>query len=137
MHPKNGVTIKPAVYVRYALLSLLELVVVGFILFIVRRWLGISEWLFWSLVAGWVAKDVVLFPFVWRAYDQEAPRTADAMTGEVGIARDRLDPSGYVRVRGELWKAEREADGPPIEAGCRVRVRRREGLTLFVAPEEA
>jgi membrane-bound ClpP family serine protease len=47
-----------------------------------------------------------------------------------------LDPSGYIQVRGELWKAVRAGDGPPIEAGSLVRIHHREGLTLYVAPAD-
>lgn len=34
-----------------------------------------------------------------------------------GIAKEKLDPSGYVQVRGELWKAEVWGGGPPVDAG--------------------
>lgn len=121
---------------RYIALGLVELVVVILVLVVARRWVAISDALFWGLIIAWLAKDVALFPFVWRAYDQDAPSAAGAMVGAFGIAKDRLDPSGHVRVRGELWKAEREGEGPPIEAGTRVRIRRMEGLTLYVAPAE-
>jgi len=59
------------------------------------------------------------------------------MVGERGIVKGPLDPSGYVQVRRELWKAEREGDGPSIEAGSRMRIHRREGLTLYVIPDES
>jgi membrane protein implicated in regulation of membrane protease activity len=133
--PKTS-AIKPSVYFRYIGLGAIELVVVVLVLVVVQRWLAISEWLFWSLIVGWIAKDAVLFPFVWRAYDQDAPSAAGSMIGARGIAKDRLDPSGYVQVRGELWKAEREGDGSPIERGCSVRIRRMEGLTLYVSPDD-
>ena len=131
--------IKPAVYLRYALLCAIELGVVALLLVVVRQWVVLSQWIFWGIVAGWLAKDVVLFPFVWRAYDPDAPGTAwrGAMIGERGIATERLDPAGYVRVRGELWKAECLGGGPPIEVGRPVRVQCREGLTLYVVPEDA
>jgi len=122
--------------IRYIALGLVELVVVILVLVVVRHWVAISDALFWGLVAAWLAKDAVLFPFVWRAYDQHAPSAAGAMVGERGIAKGRLDPSGRIQVRGELWQAEREGDGPPIEAGARVRIRRMEGLTLYVRPED-
>lgn len=138
MLPKIRFSIKPAVYLRYGLLCAIELVVVVLLLVVTRQWVGLAPWLFWMIVAGWAVKDLVLFPFVWRAYDPDAPGTGRraGMVGERGMAKERLDPAGYVQVRGELWKAQRQGGGPPIEAGCRVRVQAREGLTLFVEPED-
>jgi membrane-bound serine protease (ClpP class) len=56
------------------------------------------------------------------------------LVGLVGEARGLLAPEGPVSVKGTLWRA-RTMDGP-IPAGARVRVRRVEGLTLRVEPEE-
>lgn len=46
---------------------------------------------------------------------------------------NELDPSGTVRMRGELWHAESESD-EVIKEGTLVKVIRQEGLTLFVRP---
>jgi membrane protein implicated in regulation of membrane protease activity len=51
------------------------------------------------------------------------------------MAKDRLSPTGYVLVRGELWRGEVERGYPAIEAGAPVRVQRVRGLTLLVRPE--
>jgi membrane-bound serine protease (ClpP class) len=62
-----------------------------------------------------------------------APVTGqDEMIGQVGVARETLDPRGQVFVHGELWQAQ--SDGDPIPAGSRVRVESVDGLTLRVAP---
>ena len=137
--PKKRSAIKPAVYGRYGVLCAVELVALALVLVVVRQWTALPGWLFGGIVAAWIVKDVVLFPFVWRAYDPEAPGVtrSGGMTGARGIAREVLDPCGYVQVRGELWKAERADGSPPIAAGSRVRVVRREGLTLFVTAEDA
>ena len=87
------------------------------ILIIIQHWIILPAWLFWGIIGFWIIKDVVLFPVVWRAYDWERPGRSRSMVGEYGVARDRLAPSGYVQVRGELWRAEKLGDGPPIEAG--------------------
>jgi membrane protein implicated in regulation of membrane protease activity len=42
-----------------------------------------------------------------------------------------------VQVRGELWRAEKLDDGPPIEAGQPVQIIKMEGLTLFVEQRNA
>ena len=79
-----------------------------------------------------IAKDVVLFPFVWKAYDPGSPDGIETMTGAFGVAEERIAPEGYVRVRGELWKARTTDSRNIIEKGVRVRVIGGEGLTLSV-----
>ena len=124
------------IYLRYILLNIPGLVAVVLILIIIQHWVVLPAWLFWSVIAFWVVKDVVLFPFVWRAYDWNRAGRSDSLIGERGIAKERLAPSGYIRIRGELWRAERFGEGPPIEAEQPVRVKKMEGLTLFVVPEK-
>ncbi|MEE9613018.1 MAG: NfeD family protein [Desulfatiglandales bacterium] len=124
------------VVLRYALLQVPGVVLLILIFILARRWIDISPWLFWVILALWVTKDVILFPFVWRAYDWDRPKEGNSMVGERGIAKDRLSPSGYVQVRGELWKVEVMEGGHPIERGEVVRVRGIRGLTLLVKPDD-
>lgn len=120
------------IYLRYILLNIPEFVAVILIWAIVQHWVVLPVWLFWCIIIFWIVKDAVLFPFVWRAYDWERAGRSRSMIGEHAIARERLAPAGYVQIRGELWRAEKIADGPPIEVGQRVRIVKMEGLTLFV-----
>ena len=122
------------VYIRYILLNIPELTVVVLILIIIKHWVVLPVWLFWSIIGLWIVKDALLFPFLWRAYDWDRSERPGAMIGAQGIARERLAPSGYIRIHGELWRAERLGEGPPIEAGQAVRVEKAEGLTVFVIP---
>jgi membrane protein implicated in regulation of membrane protease activity len=125
------------VALRYALLQLPGLALVIIITILARRYLDIPPLYAWGIVVLWVLKDVVLFPFVWRAYDTEAQGRAGTMIGARGVANDRLAPTGYVRVRGELWQAELMEGAQPIEKGERVRVENVRGLTLLVRPDQA
>ncbi len=84
----------------------------------------------------WIAKDVVLFFFTWRAYDTTAAKPGRSMVGARGITQNRLAPSGFIHIRGELWKAEVWGRGRPIEIGEKVKVRDIKGLTLIVQPED-
>jgi membrane protein implicated in regulation of membrane protease activity len=121
--------------VRYMLLQLPAVVLLGLILLLVEQWLDIPGWLVWGLLALWVAKDVILFPFVWRAYDWDSAGDASSMVGARGVAKERLAPTGYVRVCGALWQAEVTGGGPPINEGEGVRVLGIRGLTLLVRPD--
>ena len=122
------------IYLRYILLNIPGLSAVILILIIIQHWVVLPGWLFWSIIVFWIVKDALLFPFVWRAYDWERPGPSRSMIGERGIAKERLAPAGYVQIHGELWRAVKIDDGPPIEAGQSAKIVKMEGLTLFVEP---
>lgn len=120
--------------IRYTLFQVPGIVLLVLVLILVRRWMEIPFWFFWGMIVLWVAKDVIMFPFVWRAYDPDHSQYPNSLIGSHGTAQDRLAPSGYVRIRGELWKAEVWGSDPPIEKGKSVRVMEVRGLTLIVLP---
>lgn len=120
------------IIVRYVLLQLPALAVLVVLLVLVKRWIDLPSWFIWGLIGLWIAKDIALFPLTWRAYDQDRARAASSMVGVRGIAEERLAPSGYIRVHGELWQAELAADSHPVERGERVRIQGIRGLTLLV-----
>ena len=122
------------IYIRYILLNIPGLAAVVLILIIIQNWIAMSDWLFWSIISFWIVLDVVLFPLTWRAYDRGQPGRSRSMIGESGIARERLEPSGYVRVHGELWRAEIIDGNVPVEKGRFVEIVKMDGLTLFVEP---
>jgi membrane protein implicated in regulation of membrane protease activity len=119
---------------RYTLLQLPGLALLILILILVQQWVDLPAWIVWGSIVVWVAKDAILYPFVWRAYDRDLPQGVNSMVGVRGITNDRLAPSGYIHIRGELWKAEVMEGNPPIEKGEDVRVRGVRGLTLIVQP---
>jgi len=120
---------------KYVLLQLPGLLALIFLLKLIQRWFAIPEWLFWISIVIWVVKDAILFPFVWRAYDSGRPED-EKMVGARGVAKERLDPSGYVFVRGELWRAVLMKGSPTIEEGEGVLVHAKEGLTLVVQSDK-
>jgi membrane protein implicated in regulation of membrane protease activity len=124
------------VIIKYSLLQLPALVFLAFILYLIRLWVQMPAWLIWGMVGLWVVKDVMLFPFVWRSYDQNRLGDVNSMVGLYGIAKNSLAPSGYVEVHGELWRAEVVQGAPFVESGGGVRVKEIRGLTLIVQPEQ-
>ena len=135
MKPKKE-KIPRSVYIRYTFMNLPGVAAFIAVLLIIRHWVELPGWLFWVLVTCWVAKEAVLFPFVWRAYEPNDASLTGALVGECGIVKKRLAPSGYVQVRGELWRAEPLDGGPPLEIDRLVRIEKMEGLTLYVVPDE-
>ena len=123
------------IYLRYILLNIPEFAAMILILIVIQYWVVIPVWLLWSIIGFWIVKDVILFPFIWRAWDWDRAGKSRAMIGERGVAKEKLIPAGYVKIRGELWRAEKIGEGPPIEEGQPVRVKKMEGLTLFVVPD--
>jgi membrane protein implicated in regulation of membrane protease activity len=120
------------IFVRYMLFQVPGVVLLYLLLVLAQRVVVLPTWFIWSLVALWVIKDLILFPVVWHAYDQERRDDPSSMVGCRGIAEDRLDRSGYIRVHGELWKAEVMGNSPSIGKGEKVTVRGIRGLTLLV-----
>lgn len=131
-HGTRGLSTR--VVLKYALLQIPGLALLILILLFIQRWVDLPLYFFWGSVILWIAKDAILFPFVWRSYDSRGEGAADTLLGEKGIAKERLAPSGYVQVRGELWRAKAIGDHP-IEKGDRVLVLSISGLTLLVTSD--
>ena len=120
------------VVLRYALIQVPFTALVTVVLIWVRKWVDLPIWFICGLIAFLVIKDIVLFPFVWRAYDPDSPGLTNTMEGARGIALNDLHPSGYVEIGAERWQAEVIEGSPPIRRGQAVRVREIQGLTLIV-----
>jgi membrane protein implicated in regulation of membrane protease activity len=123
----------PAAIIRYVLLELPGLALLIVVVVLLRKWLDLPGLFAWSVVGLWVAKDIVLFPFLWRMYHPDPGPDRYDMVGRTGIALSRIDPQGHVRIQAEIWKAVRPSGTPPIGKGAAVRVTGIEGLRLTVA----
>ena len=86
----------------------------------------------WIILIVWLIKDIVMYPFVWRAYDPEFNKVEHQMKGMTGIVSKTLDPLGTIKVNGELWRAETMDSGETIKKGVRVVIEAIKGLTLIV-----
>ncbi|MBW1931606.1 MAG: hypothetical protein JRI56_00980 [Deltaproteobacteria bacterium] len=94
------------IMVRYILLQIPGTALLVLILIQLRNWFDLPAWSAWGLVVISVAKDVILFPFVWRAYDWDRQGETHLMVGKRGT----------------------------IEKGEAVWVKEMQGLTLLVRP---
>lgn len=119
---------------KYVLIQIPDFALLVVILFLLEKWIDLSLWLAGSIVVLWIIKDILLYPLLRRSYAGCSSKD-HPMIGERGIARDRLDPSGYVWVRGELWRAEAANNSGPIEEGEALTVQHARGLTLQVVPD--
>ncbi len=123
---------QPRVLITYALLQIPGLVAVTLALIIFQPLVELSLWHKGTIIGLWVLKDVALYPFVWRAFAWHSMSDVQVLVGAEGTAEERLDPTGYVRVHGELWKAETVRKGTAIEKGTVVSIRGMRGLVLLV-----
>jgi membrane protein implicated in regulation of membrane protease activity len=122
-----------AVLIRYTLFQVPSLLLLGAVLYLLHRWLDLAAWISWGILALWIAKDVLLFPFLWRSY-RPGGGDGDSMIGLAGTARVALTPVGKVEVRGEIWHAELSPGSPHLNAGAQVTISAVQGLKLVVEP---
>ena len=87
-----------------------------------------------ALFVLWFLKDVVAYPFVRHAYEDNGRTRIEELLGSRGEVQRELAPLGFIRVRGELWRAEVADGAPPLAAGVPVIVRAARGMTLVVEP---
>ncbi len=120
------------ILIRYYLFQIPGWLLAGALVTVLHLWLGLSVWVALTIVGVVVLKDIACYPFLRKAYQWEASGAAQ-LAGLRGVARDTLDPAGYVYVRGELWHARIEDGAPAIPTGSEVKVIRGRRMTLTVA----
>lgn len=99
-----------------------------------HRHAGVPLWAAAGLPLAWVIKDYALYPFLRFAYEADQRRPIERLIGVEGAAVEPLAPDGYVRVRGELWRARRVPADDAVSPGDTVEVVGIEGAMLLVSP---
>jgi membrane-bound serine protease (ClpP class) len=97
---------------------------------------GVSISMAVAVTLPFAAISVLLMRLVLRSRKWKPAVGAEEMLAERGIAIEGLKSGveGMIRIHGETWRAIATQDVP---AGATVRVRRIEGLKLFVEPASA
>jgi membrane protein implicated in regulation of membrane protease activity len=123
------------VVLRYAALQVPGNLVVLTLVLAAWEWLDIPGWMTWAVPLGWVAKDALMFPLVWRAYEPDDRSGPGGLNGSIVLVQEELSPAGWVRRGPELWRAELvDGAGAAVPPGTEVRIVRVEGLVLRVEP---
>ncbi len=119
---------------KYLLFQVPGIVIVFGALWLLWPVTGLPVWMGAATAAGWVIKDLALYPLVRGAYEGRVPTGAARLVGARGVARERIEPDrgGYVVVRGERWRARPAEGTAAIEAGTRVVIEDSAGLELTV-----
>ena len=119
---------------RYLVFQIPEWLITGVIALALWRWQIVPLWLSAIGVVAWVIKDLVLYRYVRSAFERDHRVGAALLIGHKGIASGKLAPNGYVRVRGELWRAVARQDEPEIAAGTMVEIVAADGMEVVVRP---
>lgn len=98
------------------------------------HWEYLPAWLAAIGFFGWVLKDLLMYPLLRRAYETDVKSGSAALVGARGIAEQELAPQGYIRVRGELWRAVAAPPHQAVSAGAEVEIVSADGMRLFVRP---
>lgn len=123
------------VILRYFLFQLPPLLLFSVILYWLQISLNFSLYVIYVMICAWVIKDIIMFFFVWRAYEWPSGIKALTLRDDFGQAVEDMQPDGYIRVGGELWHAKLANAEVQVRAGDRVKIIRQAGLTLIVEPE--
>lgn len=118
---------------RYLLFQLPEWGLVVLLLVALNRFTDAPTWLLVACGAGFVIKDVALYPWMRRAYEHVGSDPGENLVGRQGVATSAVAENGWVRVDAELWRAE--AGAGEIAKGTRVRVQALDGHVLVVEPD--
>jgi len=94
---------------------------------------GVSVGMAVAVTLPFAAISVFLMRLVLRSRRWKPAAGAEEMLGEHGVATNGLHSGseGMIRIHGETWRAVADSD---VAAGEAVRVRKIEGLTLYVEP---
>jgi len=124
------------VWLRYLLLQAPGWAAVALASEVLHRWIGVSRGLGAAVLGAWVLKDLLLFPWVRKAYEVGDSEAARRIVGARGTVARRLAPDGWIRVGGELWRATTQP-GSVLEAGTDVMIVDVDGLELRVELAES
>lgn len=123
-----------SVFLRYLLFQVPGWILAAVILAVLVGTETLPGWIAGGLAAALVAKDLLVYPRLKRAYENTPTDGADAMRGSLVQTETVLDPTGYVWFGAERWRAHLTDSTLRVEAGETVRVCEVKRLTLLVEP---
>ena len=114
----------------------------GWILAAVGGWwlyrtIGVPVWAAAGVLVAWVIKDFALYPSLRSAYELNHTMPVERLVGARGLATQPVAPTGFVRVRGELWRAEAEGPDASIAQGDEVEITGVNGMRLIARRVDA
>jgi membrane protein implicated in regulation of membrane protease activity len=134
-------------FARYLALQIPSWTMAALAAWALHYWLDLSTVWGIAIVLAFLAKDLLLFPFVRRAYEHDPHEPGKGLIGRDAEVVVDLDGEGWVKLGAERWRArlvdqerpQLDDDGPAtrIPAGTRVRVHGLRRHTLLVSLSDA
>jgi membrane protein implicated in regulation of membrane protease activity len=119
-------------FIRYLLFQIPGWLLLSLVLWLLVTWVIVPLWAGTVVFAAWVFKDLAVYPWVQRAYQIDEKTGTEKLIGAKAIAQERLDPEGYVKLNGELWKARVNSHQQSIPPQAIVKVQAARGMILIV-----
>ena len=91
-------------------------------------------WIVIALLAGFPIFAYMMYRIGHPTILYKEVSAPESIVGQIGTVEKRLDPEGYIKINGELWRSLAE-DGP-IKEGEEVTVTAIEGLRLTVVKRD-
>lgn len=117
--------------IKYLLFQIPGWIIAAAILTALVHWEFFTKGIAVLCFFGWLLKDLLLYPFFRRAYEPGVTGSA-RLVGSKGIAEGDLTPRGYIRVRGELWRAVASPADHVLRSGTEVEIIGAERMEVFV-----
>jgi membrane protein implicated in regulation of membrane protease activity len=118
-------------WIKYLLFQIPGWIISATVLAVLVHWESLQKWLAVLCFFGWLLKDLLVYPFFRRAYEPGVSGSA-RLVGSKGIAEGDLTPTGYIRVRGELWRAVVSPADQVVRSGTEVEIVGAERMEVFV-----
>jgi len=118
---------------RYWLLQIPSWVLLILVLGFAHEWFDLPAWVGGLILVLWVVKDAILYPILKPGYETATKTGLERLVGLIGLAKQDLNPEGYVLVNGELWRAIADPPDKAIPRGADVKVNAADGMRLTVS----
>ena len=124
----------------YTIYALIGTLIEQTALFIILRWgfpylfnINIPLWGIVILMLGFLVYSVYTYRMGRRALSGTPLVSPEAIIGSEGVVATPLDPTGFVKVKGELWRASSESS---LEVGDEIIVTGIQGIKLKVVAKK-
>ncbi len=104
-------------FTKYTLIQIPGWIFVAILLFWAWKWSWLTTAWGIGVFLAWIAKDYFIYPLVRIGYETNTKTVVEHLIGAQGVAKETLNPQGYVEVRAELWKGEIKPGADPIPPG--------------------
>lgn len=118
---------------RYIAFQVPSWLIVGLIAAALDTWSDLPRPLLIGACALYLVKDFFMYPWVRSAYEHSEHDPGSEMLAARGVVVVSLDPTGWVKMGTERWRAEAADAAVPLVPGTEVEVSQVRGYTLLVA----